>query len=327
MRSHDRPQADIHRSIAVGIVLVAALLTAEAQAFPVRYRDFTTPRTTAAGVVWIDQLESNPYRGSLVAQEELSLSIRPAMDFGSQVFSFTQRRVPDVAEVFADDVPCPVRDRVSDQLFRCSVEHVHRYGSFVTAHPSEKTARGSSANGLDGSAGAPDAGTMVVFHPALEKECAAVRGICRDHQTLDAEIHADDAAFGFRLWNIDFVGETEKPHFANALNLGILPSARWNVRVLQDDWFSKNSHALLVSSEVSLVRQRHCRALVDAQIPFAESLHCLVAARHMTEQGTGQLRGDSELLSDDGVESTGESVRVHLLRLEHLFRHQQAAAR
>ena len=43
VRSHNRPQADIFRSYAVGVVLVVALLAAEAQPFAIGRRDVTTP--------------------------------------------------------------------------------------------------------------------------------------------------------------------------------------------------------------------------------------------------------------------------------------------
>jgi len=321
VRSYHRPQANILTGLTVGIIFLTALLTAEVQALPIGRRDESTFRATPACVSWVNHFHSDANRSGLVGHKELPLCIRPAVDFGAQVFPFAQRTVSYVPQVFQADRPCIIRDSVGHQFFARSMEQGYRYGSFVAAHASKETPSTTSANGLNGRAFAANTGTAMVFHPSLEKECAVVRGIGSDHQTLDSKIHADDAAFGFRFYDLDFVREAQIPHLSNPLHLGILPAGRRYVRMLQDDWLAENSHALLVSSEVPLVRQRYRGPLVDAQIPFAESLQRLVAGGHLAEQGACQLRGDAELLTNDGVEGAGESVRVHLLRLKNLLRH------
>lgn len=174
VRHNYRPQTDILRSAAVGIITVVALLAAEVQAFPVRRRDMTTPGTASAGVSGVDHLNSDARRSGLIRHKELSLCVGPAVDFGAEVFPLLERRVSYVAQVFQAERSCVVLDRVGCQFFTRSVEQGYRYGSLVAAHASEKTPRASSANGLNSRAFSADAGTAMVFHPSLEKECSAV---------------------------------------------------------------------------------------------------------------------------------------------------------
>ena len=91
--------------------------------------------------------------------------------------------------------------------------------------------------------------------------------------------------------------------------------------MLQAHWLSENGYAFFVLEQIALVGQWNRRAFVDAQIPPFESLQCLVAGSNLPEQGASQLRWDAEFLTDDGVESAGETVRVQLIRLENLLRH------
>jgi hypothetical protein len=113
------------------------------------------------------------------------------------------------------------------------VEQVHRYGSFVTTHALEQAPSTPSANGLDSRAFAADAGTAVVLHPSLEKECAVVRGVGSDQEALDAEVHANDTTLGFRLNDLNLMGETQIPDFSDPLDLGILPATFRDIRVTQ----------------------------------------------------------------------------------------------
>jgi len=319
LRSHDRPKADIHRSVSVAIVLVAALLTTEVQALSIRCRDVAAGTTAPRRVFGVDQLESNSDRSGLISQEKLSLSIRPTVDFRAEVFSLAQRSVSNVRQVLNDDVPCCVCDGVSDQFFTCPVEQGHRYGSFVTAHTPEKATRATSANGLNECAFAPDAGTAMVFHPAFEKECFGVGRVCGDHQPLDAKVHTDDTAFGFEFWNLNLMCETQIPDLANPFDFGILPSVNWNGWVLQCGELAKNRDALLVAEQVAFVGQWNRRAFVDAQIPFSESLQGFVAGGDLSEKRAGQLRREFELSADGRVVGAGQPIRVEFLRLEHLL--------
>jgi len=316
---HDRPQANVYTRIAVGIVLVAALLTNEVQAFPVGCRDMTTRRATPGCVLGIDQLE--PYTGGsgFVGQKELSLRVRPAVDFRPEVFPFTQRRVSDVAEVFADDVPCIVGDGIGNQLFTCSVEQGHRYGCFVTAHASEETPGGPSANGLDCTTFAADTGTAMVFHPALEKECAVIGRVGGDEHPLDAHVNPDNTAGGFYIRNLDFVREAQVPALSDAFQFGIFPTGFWDRRMVEGDWFSKDGDAFFVPTEIPAVSQLHGWFFVDNQVPPFKRFQGFVATSNLTEKRASQLRRELELLTNSSIEGTVETVRIEFFRLENLF--------
>ena len=320
LRRHDRPQANIHARIAVGIVLVAALLTNEAQAFPVGCRDMTTGRATPGCVLGIDQLETYPGRSGFVGQKELSLSIRPAVDFRPEVFPFTQRRVSDVAEVFADDVPGIVGDGVGNQLFTCPVEQGHRYGCFVATHASEETMGGPSANGLDCAAFAADAGTAMVFHPALEKECTVIGRVGGDHQPFNSEVHADNTAGCFEFRNLNFVAKQQIPAFADSLNFGVLPAGFWNRRMMQNNWFSEDCDAFFIPTEISAVSQLHGWLFVDNQVPSLERFQGFITGGDLTEKRTSELRWKVEFLTDGRIVSTMEPVRIEFLGFENLLR-------
>jgi len=321
MRSHHRPQTDILRSAAVGIIAVAAFLATEVQAFPVQCRDMSTPGTPLTGVGRIDHFHSNTHSSGLVCDKELSLCIRPSVDFGAEVFPFAQRTVSDVRQVFQAERSCPVFDRVGYQFFTCPVEQGHRYGSFMAAHASQETPRTFRANGLNSRAFSADAGTAMVFHPSLEKECAVVRGICGNHQPLDSEVATNDAAIGLGFRDFDFMGETQIPNLANPFYLGIFPSTFRNGRVLQRNWLSENGDTLFVLEQIAFIGQRNSGSLVDAQIPLFESLQCLIAGGDLPEQGASQLRGDAKLLTNHGIESAGKSVGVEFFGLKNLLRH------
>lgn len=319
MRSHNRPQTDILRSYAVGVVFVTTLLTAEMQALPVRCRDVTTSRASSGCVIGVDHLRFDTHSSSLILDKELSLCVRPPVDFGSEVLPFTQRTVSYVRQVLQADRSCTVRDSVAHQLLGCSMEHRYRYGCLMAAHASEKTPRALGANGLDGRAFASDTRTAVVFHPSLEKECSVICRVGSDHKSLDAEVASDEAPLGLGFWNLDFVGQAEEPLVAYALDLGVFPPGLGDRGMLQDTGRSENGDAFLVLQKIAPVGQWDCGTLVNAQRPTPLGLLCLVAGCDLSEQRAGQLGWDTKLLADDRVESAGKTIRVQFLRLKHLF--------
>ena len=321
MRSHHRPQADIFRTTAVGIILMAALLTTEVQAFSIRCRDMATPGTSLTGVGRIDHFSFNPNRSSLVRDKELPLCVRPSVNFRTEVFPFLERRVSYVAQLFQAERSCSVFDRVSYQFFTCPVEQGHRDGCLMTTHAPEKTPRGFGANGLNSRAFSADAGTAVVFHPSLEKECTAVCRVCSHHQPLDPKVTTNDATFGLGLCDFNFVGQQQIPTLADSLDFGILPSGFRDGWMLQSSRFSKNCDSLFVAKEITPISQRKCNSLVNTQRPPALSFLSLVAGCDLTEQRASQLGWDAKLFSYSSIESTRQPVGIEFLRLKHLFGH------
>ena len=319
LQRQDRPKANVFTRLTVGIILVAAFLTAEAQTFPIGCRDMAAGRTAPACVTRIDLFHADANSSGLVVQKEQGLSIRPAVDFGAEVFSLFERCISDIAQILHNDAPCARFNRVADQLLTCHMEQVHRYNSFITAHAPQQAASGTSANGLDSSAGAPDTGAAVIQHPAVEEKCFTIGRVgCHEH-TLDAHIHANNAALGLEFRNLNFVCETQIPNLANALDLGIFPAGFGYARVLQSDGLAKNGDAFSVAEQVTAISQWHRWPFIDAQIPFAESLQSFVTGRHLAEQGAGQLRRQPEFLAHGCVESAVQPIRVQFFGLEHLL--------
>lgn len=285
VRGQNRPHTDVFGSYAVGVVLVVALLAAEVQAFPVRRRDITTPGTASAGVSGIDHLNPDARRSGLIRHKELSLCVRPAVDFGAEVLPLPERRVSYVAQVFQADRPCIVRNSIGHQFLACYMEQGYRYGSLVAAHASEKTPRAFGANGLDGRAFAANAGTAVIQHPSLEKECSVVRRVGSNHQALDTEVAANNATRGLGFRDLDFVSQAQIPNLPDAFQLGILPPGLRDVGVVKRDGFAEDGYALPCAQEIPFKGKRNRRAFVDTQRPTLHGFLGLVARGHLTKQG------------------------------------------
>lgn len=321
MRLHNRPQSDIFRSASVCIVLMTALLAAEAKSFPVRCRDIATLRTTPRSVGWIDLHCFNSNSSGLIRHKELCLRKRPSVNFGTEVFSLIERRVSYVAQVLKANHPCAIIDGVSNQLFTCLVEQGHRYGSLMSTHTPQKATRGFGANGLNGRTSHTNARTSVVLHPSLEEKCSAVCRVGCDHQSFNSEITTNNGTFGFWIWDINFVRKMHIPNLTYFLDNGVFPSRLWHGRMLQIYFFTQNNDPIpYASPQISLVCKWHCWALVDAQVPFSARLQNLVASSDSPKQGASELRWDSELLANNCIECSRKSVGVQFLGIENFFR-------
>lgn len=319
LRSHNRPQPDIFRAYTVAVILMPALAALEVQALAVGCRDVTTAGTTPRSVFGIDLLKADSRSRALVGNKELPLCIRPTVNLASQVFPLTQRPVPDIAEVLNGNRSCSIGDRVSNQLFRGSMEQRFCYGCLMATHASEKTPRAFGANRLDGHTFASNAGAAMVFHPAFKKECSVVSRVCSYQESLDPEVHTNNTALGLGFGNINLVGEDQIPLFTSTFELGILPPGFRDSRMIQDNRLPEYRDALPVLQEVAAEGQRQRGALVNSEVPLAGRLHRLVAGRHLPEEGAGKLGRQLKLLADDGVESTRQTIGVQLLRREDLF--------
>ena len=167
MLDGDRPRPNVFRGLTVGILLVSALLATEEQATPVGCRDMAAGRTPTACVFRADHFHINADSRRLVCDFETHIGERPAMHLGTQVFSLGQRTVSDVRQVFHHDASCSDFDRVANQCLACDVQEVSRYGCFIARHALQQASGGTSSNGLDGGAVAPDTRTTVIQHPAV----------------------------------------------------------------------------------------------------------------------------------------------------------------
>jgi putative transposase len=274
----------------------------------------TTPTACVAGTY---RFQFDADSRSLVGDFESHISVRPAVDFASQVFPLTKRTVSNVFQVFDHDAPCSDFKRVADQCLGGDVQKHSRNASLVSAHPPEKASGGSSRYGLNGSAGAPDTRTTVIqLTPVVEKWF----GVCRiggDEHSLDAHIHADNAAGALSFWNFHFVCQNQEPLKPDALEFGILPCAfGQRTGFVNGKQFAPEGDAFLDAIEVPFPDDWHCRAIEPGELPPIITFGRLVSRGNGFAQGASQLRGQPEF-PKMRVVSFGEPVGVQLARFEN----------
>lgn len=315
-RYGDRTHSNVFRGVQICVVLVTALLTTEVQAFPVRCRDMAAGTTPTTCVAWTDHLQFDTSSRSFVSDLESQIGIRPAVDFGTQVFPLTQRTVSDIAEFFDHDAPCSNLNRVADQCLTCRVEQVRGYGCLMPGHPSQEPPGTSGANRLDSGAGAPNARTTVIQHPAVEEKWFGVRRVRSDQHTLDAEIATNDTAFGLWVWNLDFVSQAEEPLFPDAFDLGVFPSAFWQwTRISDSQEFAPKGDAFLGAIEVPLPHRRDGSTGKLRKPPTLVRLGGLVGGADGFAEGAGKLRRQPHF-SEVGIVGFCQPIRVQFLSLE-----------
>lgn len=321
MRQGDRPCSNVLRGIAVGIITVSALLAVEVKSFAIGCRDMAAGIAATACVLGINQFRFDSDCRSLVTDLESGFSIRPSMYLGSEVFPLIERRVSNVAQVLKNDTASTDFNRVTDQCFRCDMQEMSRYGSLMPTHSPKKATRGTSANGLNGCAGAPNASSTVIQHPALEEKCFGITGVCGDQKSLDAHVCANNASLCLCFRYFYLMTEQEKPHITDALYLGVLPSIFRNSRVRQSDWSPKYVRSKFCAPEIAAIGDRDHWRLIGAWPPLSASFERLVASCHLPKQGACQLGRDPKLLAHCTVESFLQTIGVQFLGLEHMLRH------
>lgn len=315
-RYGDRPCANVFRRLKVAIVLVAALLAAEVQALPVRCRDVTAGTAPTACVTRTDRLQLNPDCRRLVFNFESHIGVRPSVDFGTEVFPLTQRTVSNVREFFHNNASCADFNSVADQCLGCDMQKMSRYGSLMPGHPSQESSGRLGANRLNSSAGAPNARTTVIQHPAVEEKCFGIGRVGGHQHALDAHIHTNDAAIGLRFGNLDFVSQAEKPLVSYTLDLRVFPRAfrQW-ARIGNSEKLTPKCDAFLGAVEVPLPHRRDNGTGKLSKPPALVRLGGLIGGADGFAEGAGKL-GRQPHLSEVGVVSFRQSVRVQFLGLE-----------
>ena len=322
LRRHDRPHANVLARIPVGVFRVSALLATEAQAITVGRRDMAAGAAPAAGVSRINLLHFNADVLRFVGNVELPLSERPSVDFGAEVFPSFERTVSNVRQVFNDNPPCAVRNRILDQCFGSDMQEMSCYSSLVSIHPPQEAAGRAGANRLDLCAGSTDASTAVIKFAAIEEKCFGVGRIGGDHQPLDAEINTNNAASRLRLRRVNMMGQQKIPHAVNSLEFRLSPTGDRNGLGGQCDYLAKDADAMLARAhKISPRHHRQSRLLVNTKPPPIHRLGCFVGSCDLSEYVACQLRWCFKLLSDRGVESALQPVGVQFFGLEHLFGH------
>ena len=315
-RYGDRPCPNILRGLAVCIVLVATLLATEVKAFSVGCRDMAAGTTPTACISGTDRFQFDANGCRLVCDLESHIGIRPAVDFGSEVFPLAQRSISNVLQVFHHDAPCSDLNRVADQCLGGDMQEMSRYGSLVSSHsPQEATGRPCS-NGLDFSAGAPDTRTAVIEFTPVEEKCFTVGRVGGYQHALDTHVDSNNRALALWFGDLNLVSQAEIPLFSNPLDLGIFPSSHRNwAGVIDNKKFSPEGTALQCSVEVALPNDRHDGARKLSQPPSLVRLSGLVGGADHLAEGTGQLRWESHLAKLT-VMSLGQAIGVEFPSFE-----------
>lgn len=276
-RYGDRPCSNVLRGLTVGIILVAALLTAEVQTFAVGCRDMPAGIAASACVAGTDLFHLNTHCCCFVADLKLHISIRPAMDFGTEVFPFAQRTVSNVLQVLNHDASCSDINRVADQCFRSDMQEMPCYGSLVSSQSSKKTSRGLGANRLNICASSADTRTAVIQFTSVEEKCFGVSRVGSDEHPFNTHVHPNKATFGFRLRDFYFVGEEQIPLFAYAFKLGVFPAdGRKSTAVLDGKKLTPKSDTLLSPVKISFPYDWHYCSRKLSQSPAIFSLGCFI---------------------------------------------------
>jgi REP element-mobilizing transposase RayT len=273
----------------------------------------TTPTACVTGA---NRFQFNSNGGCLVSDLKSHISIRPAMDFGSEVFPLAQRSVSDILQVFNHDLSCSDLNRVADQCLGAHMREMGGYGSLVPRQPAKQASGGLGANRLDNAAGAPDTRTTVIQHPAVEEKWFGIGRVGGDQHPLNAHIDANDTAFGLRFGNLDFVSQAEKPLVAYTLDLGVFPRTfrQW-AGISNGQKLTPKCDAFIGAIEVPLPHRRDNGAGELSQSPTLVRLGGLVGGADGFAEGAGQLRRQPHL-SKVGIVSFCQSIRVQFLGLE-----------
>jgi putative transposase len=196
------------------------------------------------------------------------------------------------------------------------MQEMPRYSSLMPGHPSQESPGTSGANGLNSSAGAPDARTTVIQHPAVEEKCFGVCRVCSDQHPLDAKIATDDTPFGLGFWNLDLVSQAEEPLFPDALSLGVFPCAFWQwTRIADSQELTPKGDAFLGAVEVPLPHHRNHGAGELSQSPSLVRSSGLVGGADGFAEGAGKLGGQPHF-SEIGIVGFCQPIRVQFLSLE-----------
>jgi len=269
----------------------------------------TTLRTSLAGKGWTNKVHPNTFRSSLVANEKLAQSKRPAMISGSLFVMSWLLSVTNASEVFHHNSLCTNRFSKSNQSLTCDVEHLLRYGFFSSTQTLQATMSRASANaGYFGSGLTDTKATMIKF-TTLDIQGSIGFWFYGSEQVLLSTVNADNGSFGFSLWNVNMDGKDKKTGFANELQFGVTPTAFWNVATFVFGSSSPDGHPVASQVEVTLPANRHVEFLVDGEVPLLVRLHHPIGGDDVSKEATSDLAGKLELLTNDAVELTRQRSR------------------
>jgi hypothetical protein len=295
-------RSNVDCTITVCTILPVARFASKLQAVPIGFLCMTTLRTSLAGKGWTNKVHPNTFRSSLVANEKLAQSKRPAMISGSLFVMSWLLAVANASEVFHHDSLCTNRFSKSNQSLTCDVEHLLRYGFFSSTQTLQATMSRASANaGYFGSGLTDTKATMIKF-TTLDIQGSIGFWFYGSEQVLLSTVNADNGSFGFSLWDINMDSKYKEAGFANELQFGVAPTAFWNVATFVFGSRSPDGHSVASQVEVTLPANRDIEFLVDSEAPLLVGLHGPVGGDDVSKEATGDLTGQLKLLTDGSVE-------------------------
>lgn len=269
----------------------------------------TTLRTSSARIGWTYKVHSNTFRSSLVANEKLAQSKRPAMVSGSLLMMQFLLAVANASEVFHHNRLCSNRFSESNQLLGSNVEHLMRYGFFSSTQPLQKATSGASANAGYFGSGLANTKSAMVKRSTTDIQGFVGFWFYGGQQVLLSTINANDGSFGLDLWNVDVDSEDEIPLFADEFQLRVAPLANRDVTAFVLSSGSPDGETIASDVEIPLPADRYIEFFVDSEVPLLVGLHRPVSGNDVSEETASDLAGKLELLSDGSVELSRQGGR------------------
>jgi hypothetical protein len=297
-----QPRCNVDCTITVCIILPIAGFASKFQAIPIGCLCMTTLWTSLARIGRTHEIHANTFRNSLVANEKLAHSKRPAMISGSLFVMSWLFAVANASEVFHHDSLCTNRLGKSNQSLTCDVEHLMRYGFFSSTQTLQATMSRASANAGYFGSGLTDTKTTMVKCSTLD-----IQGFVRFwfygcQQVLLSTVNTNNSPLGFHLWNVDVDGENKIPLPIEQFELAVTPLTNGNATAFVFGDGTPDGHSVASDVEVSLPADRHVELLVDSEVPLLIGLHCPVGGNDVSEETASDLAWELELLTDASVE-------------------------
>jgi len=272
----------------------------EMQAVPVAAVDMSTPWASSTRVLGTDQLESDSFGFSLIADHKLSLSVRPTVDPVPHFFALGQTGVTDVGQVFHYDASGSNGLGILDKFLGSDVHQVGSDLGFIVSHPLQKSSGMLGSFRLNLGSGSANTSATVVQVSTREGKGFAVGGVGSGEYPFDARVNSDNAAFGSGLGESYFVAENEIPVFTLLAEFGVFPSlGRRNFSIGYLDRLAPEAESFLVGEgEVSFPNDGYDLSSEGHRMPSLLSSLRQECGSHTPEGRTGKLGREIEIFSD-----------------------------
>ena len=278
----------------------------------------TTLTTHSRGVLWGNQLYSDPFCGSLVGNAECEFTIRPTINLTAKLLSLFQRSVSNVRQIFKHNLSCTDGLGPLHKSFRSNMHGMSGYGCLVPRHSFEKLSGRTGSNRLYFGSGSSNVRKLMIEMVRFVKQ-VFVWGRCYK-KSFDALVDTNNASFFGWLRNFNFIRKIHIPLAVFKEYFRILPII-WNrPRILKCDRVSPKSNSFFGSCKISFPDNGDRFLFVNRKIPLLLSFHRFVSSRNGSEKSAGKLGWKAELFSNNFVIRLGKSIRINFFGLEDYFR-------